>query len=51
MQEPGYTCLCRRTFAAQNHFTQHQRTCPQTKKRLSSAISAFKELVTRRKRP
>jgi hypothetical protein len=51
MSAPGYTCVCKRTFAAQNHFSQHQRSCSQTKKRLSSAISSFKEFLSSRKKP
>ncbi|KAG0703958.1 hypothetical protein DFH29DRAFT_998014 [Suillus ampliporus] len=50
MSTPGYTCICKRTFSTQNHFSQHQRSCSHTKKRLSSAISSLKEFVSRRKR-
>lgn len=50
MSKTNYTCLCKRTFTAQNYFSQHQRSCSHTKKRLSSAISSFKEFVGRRKR-
>jgi hypothetical protein len=50
MSATSYTCVCKRTFAAQFYFNHHQRSCSQTKKRLSSAISSFKELLTRRKK-
>ncbi|KAG2737156.1 hypothetical protein P692DRAFT_20670015, partial [Suillus brevipes Sb2] len=35
---------------AQNYFSQHQRSCTHTKKRLSSAIVSLKDFVTRRKK-
>ncbi|KIK31844.1 hypothetical protein CY34DRAFT_59602, partial [Suillus luteus UH-Slu-Lm8-n1] len=44
------TCVCKRTFTAQNYLSQHQHSCTQTKKRLSSAISSFKEFANRRKK-
>jgi hypothetical protein len=47
----SYTCVCKRTFTAQNYFSQHQHSCSHTKKRLSSAISSFKQFVGRRKKP
>jgi hypothetical protein len=50
MSASGYTCVCKRTFTAQNYFSQHQHSCPQRKKRLSSAISSLKEFASRRKR-
>ncbi|KAG1838513.1 hypothetical protein C8R48DRAFT_782381 [Suillus tomentosus] len=45
-----YTCVCKCTFTGQNYFSQHQRSCTHTKKRLSSAISSFKEFASRRKK-
>ncbi|KIK35174.1 hypothetical protein CY34DRAFT_56217, partial [Suillus luteus UH-Slu-Lm8-n1] len=46
----SYTCICKRTFTAQNYFNTHQQSCSKTKKRLSSAISTFKELLSQRKK-
>ncbi|KAG2737586.1 hypothetical protein P692DRAFT_20642702, partial [Suillus brevipes Sb2] len=51
MSVPDFACVCKRTFTTQNHYSQHQRSCTQTKKRLSSALSSFKDFVARRKRP
>ncbi|KAG2147860.1 uncharacterized protein EDB93DRAFT_1250366 [Suillus bovinus] len=51
MSTAGYTCACKRTFTVQNYFNYHRRSCSQTKKHLSSAISSFKELLTGRKKP
>jgi hypothetical protein len=50
MSASRYTCICKRNFTAQNYFSQHQHSCPQTRKRLSSAISSVKELLSRRKK-
>ncbi|KAG2047193.1 hypothetical protein BDR06DRAFT_1032526 [Suillus hirtellus] len=50
MSVSAYTCMCKRTFTTQNHFSQHQHSCLHTKKCLSSAISSLKEFVSRRKR-
>lgn len=50
MSTSSYTCVCKRTFTAQNYFSLHQRSCPQTKKCLSSAISSFKEFLSSRKK-
>ncbi|KAG1824024.1 hypothetical protein EV424DRAFT_1321096 [Suillus variegatus] len=47
----SYTCVCKRTFTTQNHYSQHQRSCTQTKKCLSSALTSFKDFVTQRKKP
>ncbi|KAG2742216.1 hypothetical protein P692DRAFT_20750031, partial [Suillus brevipes Sb2] len=46
----SYTCACKRIFTAQNYLSHHQRSCAHTKKRLSSAISSFREFVGRRKK-
>ncbi|KAG0701859.1 hypothetical protein DFH29DRAFT_999850 [Suillus ampliporus] len=45
----SYTCVCKRIFTAQNYFSQHQRLSVHTKKRLSSAISSFREFVGHKK--
>jgi hypothetical protein len=50
MSASAYTCVCKRSFTAQNYFSHHQRSCSQTKKRLSSAIASFKEFIGRRKK-
>jgi hypothetical protein len=50
MSASRYTSVCKRNFTAQNYFSQHQHSCPQTRKRLSSAISSVKELLSRRKK-
>ncbi|KAG1779354.1 hypothetical protein EV702DRAFT_966381 [Suillus placidus] len=51
MSSSSYSCICKRTFTAQNYYIQHQHSCFMTKKRLSSAITSFKEFVSRRKKP
>ena len=44
------TCACGRAFTLQNAFTNHSRTCPRSKKRLSAALESAKEKWTVRKR-
>lgn len=44
------TCVCGRAFSQLNAFTNHIRTCPRSKKRLSSALESAKEKWTTRKR-
>ncbi|KAG1832764.1 hypothetical protein EV424DRAFT_1312724 [Suillus variegatus] len=51
MSVSDFTCVCKRAFTSQNHYSQHQRSCAQTKKCLSSALSSFKDFITRKKRP
>jgi hypothetical protein len=51
MSVSDYTCVCKRTFTTQNHYSQHQRSCTQTKKCLSSALLSFKNFITQRKKP
>ncbi|KAG2090473.1 uncharacterized protein F5147DRAFT_780282 [Suillus discolor] len=41
----SYTCICKRSFTAQNYYTQHQHSCSATKKCLSSAISSLKDFI------
>ena len=43
-------CACGRTFAQPNASSKHKRTCPQTRKRLSSALDSAKERWTGNKR-
>lgn len=51
MSTSGFACVCKRSFTAQNYLSQHQRSCSQTRKRLSSAISSFKDFFRCRKKP
>jgi hypothetical protein len=43
-------CVCGRTFSAPHTYTHHMRTCPQTKKRLSSALENAREVLQEKKR-
>jgi hypothetical protein len=43
-------CGCGRSFKLANAFSNHQRQCQKTKKRLSSALGKAKELWTAKKR-
>jgi hypothetical protein len=43
-------CGCGRSFKLANAFSNHQRQCKKTKKRLSSALDKAKELWTAKKR-
>ncbi|KAG2052328.1 hypothetical protein BDR06DRAFT_983179 [Suillus hirtellus] len=45
MSVSSYTCICKQTFTAQNYLSTHKHSCSHTKKRLSSAITSFKEFV------
>lgn len=49
--EPAHLCLCGRNFTSPAALNYHRRSCKDSKKRLSSALSAAKELwVSRKKR-
>ncbi|KAG1828467.1 hypothetical protein EV424DRAFT_1536486 [Suillus variegatus] len=48
---PGYTCVCKRTFTAQNYYSLHQHSCAHNKKCLSGAMLTFKDFMSRRKKP
>jgi hypothetical protein len=43
-------CACGRTFLQHNALTNHQRTCPRTRKRLAAALSAAQEQFEAKKR-
>src|SRR5271156_6434388 len=43
-------CMCRQTFFAPHTYTYHMHTCPQTKKRLSSALGKAREVFQVKKR-
>lgn len=43
-------CMCGQTFSAPHTYTYHMRTCPQTKKRLSSALEKAREVFQAKKR-
>ncbi|KAH7913386.1 hypothetical protein BJ138DRAFT_1099475, partial [Hygrophoropsis aurantiaca] len=43
-------CHCGRSFAQENAFTNHVRTCSKTKRRISQALTKAKELWSSRKR-
>lgn len=45
-----HSCACKRTFQQESALTKHQRTCPKTKKRLSSALAKAKEIWNGKKR-
>jgi hypothetical protein len=44
------TCACGRAFSAPHAYTNHERTCQRTKKRLASALVKAKELWVSKKR-
>ena len=44
------TCLCGRTLLTPRAYTCHTRSCPKTKKRLSSALEKAKEIFQANKR-
>ena len=43
-------CICGRTFSVPQAYTYHMRSCPKTKKQLSSALQQAKEVFQARKR-
>src|SRR5262247_1229805 len=43
-------CLCGRSFSQPSAFNNHKRTCPKSRKRLSSALEKAKQLWSRKKR-
>jgi len=43
-------CVCGRSFSQQGAYNHHKRTCQQSRKRLSSALAAAKEVWSLRKR-
>lgn len=43
-------CLCGRSFPQDSAFTNHNRTCPQSRKRRGTALDLAKENWMRRKR-
>lgn len=43
-------CICGRTFSVPQAYTCHTRSCPKTKKRLSSALEKAKEVFQAKKR-
>jgi len=45
------TCACGRSFSHTFAFTNHQRTCQKTKKRLSDALSKARVLWVAKKKP
>lgn len=44
------TCFCGRSFLQQSAFSNHERVCQKSKKRLSSVLEKAKELWIARKR-
>jgi hypothetical protein len=48
---PSYqACICGRSFYQPGPFKKHQRSCPKSKKRLSSALEKAKEVWTSNKK-
>ena len=43
-------CMCGQVFSAPHTYTYHMRTCPQMKKRLSSALGKAREVLKVKKR-
>ena len=43
-------CMCGQVFSAPHTYTYHMRTCPQMKKRLSSALGKAREVLQVKKR-
>lgn len=43
-------CMCGQTFSAPHTYTYHIRTCPRTRKRLSSALEKAREVLQAKKR-
>jgi hypothetical protein len=46
----GETCLCGRTFHQPSAFTNHKRTCAQSRKQLISALDKAKQIWAEKKR-
>jgi hypothetical protein len=44
------TCACGRSFSQPSAYTNHNKNCPKSKKRLSGALAAAKEAWELRKR-
>jgi hypothetical protein len=44
------TCFCGRSFSQQSAFSNHERVCQKSKKRLSSVLEKAKELWSIKKR-
>lgn len=43
-------CLCGITFAQQNHFSVHQKSCDQSRKRSLSVVDKAREFLVAKKR-